>query len=103
MSIVFHFFVAVLLLVIAKSLLRLIVGRQSPLNRLRGPLNESLIFGHVKLLEAGYPSLHTKWFEEYGSTMRRAHGWYPERKWVAKLSSTILTYCSAAGSPAVHN
>ena len=72
MSIVLQLFVAALLLVIAKSLHRLIVGRQSPLNRLRGPRNESLIFGHFKLLEAGYPSLHTKWFEEYGSTMRTA-------------------------------
>ncbi|KAI1783891.1 cytochrome P450 [Ganoderma leucocontextum] len=73
MSSVFLLISATIILVfIAKSLHGLILRRQSPLNRLRGPRSESVIFGHSKLLEASFPFLHTKWFEEYGPTMRTA-------------------------------
>ncbi|KAI1785120.1 cytochrome P450 [Ganoderma leucocontextum] len=65
-------FVAALLFFILQYLHGLILRRQSLLNRLRGPRSESVIFGHSKLLEANFPFLHTKWFEEYGPTMRTA-------------------------------
>ena len=71
MSSVFLLFAAAaaLLFFVANYFRRLILWRQSPLNHLRGPRSESLIFGHFNLLEADYPSLHAKWFE-YGPTMR---------------------------------
>ncbi|KAI1784699.1 cytochrome P450 [Ganoderma leucocontextum] len=70
LSSVLLLFAGAILFVVFKSLRALISRWQSPLNRLRGPRGESLLFGHFKQLEADYHLLQAKWLEEYGPTMR---------------------------------
>ncbi|TBU30862.1 cytochrome P450 [Dichomitus squalens] len=42
----------------------------SPFGRLRGPPRGHVLFGNLLQIGSDHPHLHTKWFEEYGPTIR---------------------------------